>query len=121
MAMNAFVESRRRYAMGARSLGLDEHFPEFETNQMGYASLQFLKNPALAVWFFRQNVDAYPESANVYDSLGDGLLAMSDTTAAIAQFRRAVDVGTRTKDRVVEGSTKKLKALEESRGKAKGK
>jgi len=121
MAMNAFVESRRRYAMGARSLGLEERFPEFETNQMGYASLQFLKKPAMAVWFFRQNVDAYPESANVYDSLGDGLLAAGDTTAAIAQFRRAVDVGTRTKDPVVEGSTKKLKALEESRGKAKGK
>ena len=121
MAMNAFVESRRRYAMGARSIGLDERFPELETNQMGYASLQFLKKPALAIWFFRQNVDAYPESANVYDSLGDGLLAMGDTTAAIAQFRRAVDVGTRTKDPVVEGSAKKLKALEESRGKARGK
>jgi predicted alpha/beta superfamily hydrolase len=121
MAMNAFVESRRRYAVGARSLGFDERFPEMETNQFGYGALQFLKKPALAVWVFRQNVDTYPESANVYDSLGDGLLAMGDTTAAIAQFRRAVDVGTRTKDPVVETSTKKLKALEESRGKAKGK
>jgi predicted alpha/beta superfamily hydrolase len=121
MAMNAFVESRRRYAMGARSLGLDERFPESETNQFGYGALQFLKKPALAVWVFRQNVDAYPESANVYDSLGDGLLAVGDTTAAIAQFRRAVDVGTRTKDPVAEASAKKLKALEESRGKAKGK
>jgi len=121
MAMNAFVESRRRYAMGARSLGLEERFPEFETNMLGYGALQILKKPAFAVWLFRQNVDVYPESANVYDSLGDGLLAMGDTTAAIAQFRRAVDVGTRTKDPVVEGSTKKLKALEESRGKAKGK
>jgi predicted alpha/beta superfamily hydrolase len=121
MAMNAFVESRRRYAMGARSLGLDERFPEMETNQFGYGALQFLKKPAFAVWVFRQNVDAYPESANVYDSLGDGLVAMGDTTAAIAQFRRAVDLATRTKHPVLEESKRKLKALEESRGKSRGK
>jgi predicted alpha/beta superfamily hydrolase len=120
MATNAFIESRRRYAMGARSLGLDERFPEAETNQLGYAVLQHLKKPALAVWMFHQNVDAYPESANAYDSLGDGLLAMADTTGAIAQFRRAVDVATRTKHPVLEVSKNKLKALEESRGKAKG-
>ena len=111
-AMNAFIESRRRYALGARSLGLDERFPESETNQLGYGALQVLKNPALAVWVFRQNVDLYPESANVYDSLGDGLLAKGDTTAAMAQFRRAIEVATRTKHPVLEESKRKLKALE---------
>ena len=102
-------------------MGFDERYPEAETNQLGYGALQFLKKPAFAVWVFRQNVDAYPESANVYDSLGDGLLAMGDTTAAIAQFRRAVDVGGRTKWGALEESKKKLKALEESRARAKGK
>lgn len=119
-AMNAFLESRRRYALGARSLGLDERFPESETNQLGYGALQFLKNPALAVWVFRQNMELYPESANVYDSLGDGLLAMGDTTAAMTQFKRAVDVATRTRHSVRQESQRKLKALEESRAKAKG-
>jgi hypothetical protein len=119
MAMNAFVESRRRYAAGARSLGLDERFPEMETNNLGYGALQFLKNPALAVWVFRQNVDAYPESANVYDSLGDGLLAQGDTTAAIAQFRRAVEIATRTRQPLLAESQRKLKDLEANRTKAK--
>ena len=100
--------------MGARSLGLDERFPESETNQLGYGALQVLKNPALAIWVFRQNVDLYPESANVYDSLGDGLLAKGDTTAAMAQFRRAIDVATRTKHPVLQESQRKLKALEAS-------
>jgi uncharacterized protein len=118
-AMNAYLESRRRYAVGARSLGLDERFPEMETNQLGYGALQALKNAPLAVWVFRQNVEAFPESANVYDSLGDGLVAMGDTTAAITQYRRAIDVATRTKHPVLEESKKKLKALEESRAKAK--
>jgi hypothetical protein len=120
-AMNAFLESRRQYAIGARSLGLDERYPEAEMNQLGYGALQAFKNPPLAVWVFRQNAAAYPESANVYDSLGDGLLAMGDTTAAMTQFRRAIDIGTRTKHPVVEASQKKLKALEESRAKPKGK
>jgi hypothetical protein len=84
---------------------------------LGYGVLQLLKNPAFAVWVFRQNVDLYPESANTYDSLGDGLLAMGDTTAAIAQFRRAVSVATRTKHPVLEESRKKLKALEAKRPK----
>lgn len=111
-AMNEWIESKRLYAKGARSLGLDERLPEIETNQLAYTALQFLKNPSLAVWLFRQNVDLYPESAAVYDNLGDGLLAQGDTTAAIAQFRRAVDVGTRTKHPVVKASKIKLKALE---------
>jgi predicted alpha/beta superfamily hydrolase len=118
-AMNAFIESRRRYTLGARSLGLDERFPEMETNQLGYAALEFLKNPALAVWVFRQNVDLYPESANVYDSLGDGLLAKGDTTAAMAQFRRAIEVGTRTGYPALAESQRKLKALEAAQSKAK--
>jgi predicted alpha/beta superfamily hydrolase len=111
MAMNAFLESKRRYAIGARYFGLDERFPESETNQLGYGALEALKNPKLAVWVFRQNVDLYPESANAYDSLGDGLLAMGDTTAAITQFRRAIDIATRTKHPVLAESTRKLKAL----------
>ena len=116
-AMNAFIESKRRYAIGARSLGLAEKFPESETNQLGYAVLQITKHPALAVWLFRQNAELYPESANVYDSLGDGLLAMGDSAAAEVQFRRAVTVATRTKHRVLEESRKKLKALEAARKK----
>ena len=114
-AMNALIESRRRYAIGARSFGLDERLPESEMNQLGYGILQVLKNPKFAVWVFQQNADLYPESANVYDSLGDGLLAKGDTTAAMSQFRRAIDVATRTKHGVLEESKRKLKELEASR------
>ena len=120
MLMNAFVESRRRFAAGARSLGLDERFPESETNNLGYAALQYLKKPALALWLFRQNADAYPESANVYDSLGDGLLGMGDTTAAIGQLRRAIDLAKRTKQPVLSESQRKLKELEAAQAKGKG-
>ena len=110
--VRAVNESIRRYAAGARTFGMDERLPEAQLNQVGYGALQVLKKPALAIWAFRKNVDLYPESANVYDSLGDGLLAAGDTTAAKAQFRRAIDVGTRTGHPVVPESTRKLKELE---------
>lgn len=119
--VNALTTSRQLYATGARSLGLDERLPASDIDQVGHRVLQMLSNPAtkdsrasiagLAVWVFQQNVDLYPESAKVYDSMGDGLLAKGDTTAAIAQFRHAVDVGTRTRDPVLENSKKKLEAL----------
>ena len=110
--VRAINESIRQYAVGARSLGMDERLPEPQLNGLGYAALQFLKNPALAVWVFRKNVEFYPESANVYDSLGDALLAAGDTTAAKAQFRKAIAVGTPTGHPVVPESTRKLKEIE---------
>jgi predicted alpha/beta superfamily hydrolase len=118
--VNALIESRRQYAIAARSVGVDDKLPELAVNQLGYNVLGF-KKPGLAIWVFRQNVNDYPESANVYDSLGDGLIAAGDTTAAIAQFRRAVDVATRTGHPVLEESRKKLNALEASRAKPKAK
>ena len=110
--VRALNESIKQYAAGARTFGMDERLPEAQLNQLGYAVLQILKNAPLAVWVFRKNVDMYPQSANVYDSLGDGLLAAGDTTAAKAQFRKAIDVGTPKSDPVVPESTRKLRALE---------
>lgn len=119
--VNALTESRQLYGAGARTFGMDERLPEMEVNGLGYGALQILHNPALAIWVFRQNVKDFPESANAYDSLGDGMLAAGDTTAAMAQYRRAIDIGTRTRHAVVDESRRKLKALEDSRSKSKGK
>lgn len=112
--VNALMESRLRYAVGARSFGLDERVPESEFNNLGYAVLAELRNPALAIWVFQRNVDLYPESASAYASLGDGLLAIGDTLGAMAQFRRAIDVAIR-KDPVLDGTRKKLSLLEAGR------
>lgn len=117
--VNALTESRKQYAAGARSFGIDERLPESPVNQLGYAALQFLHNAPLAVWIFRQNVRDYPESANTYDSLGDGLVAAGDTIGAMAQYRKAIDIGSRALDRVALASMEKLKALVDSRKKGR--
>jgi len=47
-------------------------------------------------------------------------VAAGDTAEAMAQYRKAVDVGNRTNHPIVAESTKKLKALEDAK-KGKGK
>ena len=90
--MNAYLTTRDAYAAGARSLGMEASLPESRVRSLGYATLQIIKSPRLALWLFQQNVANYPTSPNVYDSLGDGLLAIGDTAAARAAFTQALDV-----------------------------
>lgn len=112
--MRMLAETDREYARGARALGLPEAVPEQVLNQVGYYALQFMKKPAFAAALFRRNVERYPGSPNVYDSLADALIATGDSTAARAELRRAVDLATRTRHSVLEESTRKLKALEQA-------
>jgi hypothetical protein len=115
-------ESEAMYERGARSLGLPEHFPEGQLNSFAYYILQGMKMPNVAAWIFRENVRNYPESANVYDSLGDALLAAGDSTGARTQFRMARDVAVRHGETVAAETQKKLDALEHAAvqaGKAK--
>jgi predicted alpha/beta superfamily hydrolase len=112
--VRAVVESEAAYARGARTLGLPERLPEPVLNQLGYGVLQALKKPDLAIWAFRRNVALYPESANVYDSLADALIAKGDTTAARTELRRAVDLATRTAHPVLAESRRKLQQLEQA-------
>ena len=110
--VNAFTETEQSYARGARSLGLPEKLPETVVNNFGYTVLQGLKMPNVAVWVMQRNVAAYPDSPNVYDSLGDALLAKGDTSNAKTQFRRAKDVAVRVGQTPAAETIKKLEALE---------
>jgi predicted alpha/beta superfamily hydrolase len=61
-------------------------------NQLGYAALR-TKQVADAVALFRLNVANYPESANVYDSLGEGLEASGQLRVALENYEEAVKRG----------------------------
>jgi hypothetical protein len=110
--VKALTETEETYVRGARSLGLPDRFPETQMNSWGYGLLQFFKMPKVAVWVFRKNVANYPDSPNVYDSLGDGLLAEGDSAGARAQFRTARDVAVRAGEPASKETLKKLDALE---------
>lgn len=51
-----------------------------------------------AIAAFRYNVELYPDSANVYDSLGDGLVAADLLEEALASYSKAVENATKIGD-----------------------
>lgn len=66
-------------------------FPEAEMNAYGYQLLQEGRGKD-AIIVFQMNVDAYPQSANVYDSLSDAYLADGNTADALRYAEKALQV-----------------------------
>ena len=64
---------------------------EPEVNDLAY-NLMNMK-PAMARAMFELNIRNYPESANVYDSMGDFYLDQGDTLQAVDQFKKALELG----------------------------
>jgi predicted alpha/beta superfamily hydrolase len=71
--------------------------PEAIINALGYAELARQRVPA-ALEYLQWNVDRYPQSANVHDSLGEALEQAGQLLPALAAFEKAVTLGETTKD-----------------------
>ena len=75
-------------------------------NYMGY---NLLNNPAKlndAIAMFKLNVENYPKSDNVYDSLGDAYAKKGDRDAAITCYQRSLVINPKNSE-----SQKKLDSL----------
>jgi predicted alpha/beta superfamily hydrolase len=68
--------------------------PEGKINELGYAFMT--PNPGHAYAMFKLNIENYPDSPNVYDSMGDYYISVLDTTNAIKHFSKAVELGNTT-------------------------
>ncbi len=66
-------------------------FDENEFNLLGYRLLGEERYPE-AIAVFELNVEAYPESWNVYDSLGEACMLSGDSERAIELYRRSVAI-----------------------------
>jgi len=89
--------------------GLEAHYRELSArygyeipaeramNNLGYQLLAD-KKVAEAIVVFKRNVELYPVSANVYDSLADGYEADSKLDLATKNAQKAVEVGTKIDD-----------------------
>ena len=62
---------------------------EREINYLGYTLLSEGKTDA-AIVIFRLNTELFPESWNVWDSLGEGLMRKGDKAGAIANYEKSV-------------------------------
>jgi tetratricopeptide (TPR) repeat protein len=66
--------------------------PESLVNQLGY-QLMGQKKLDEAIRAFQRNVELYPDSANVYDSLGEGYENAGKLDVAIQNIEKAIAQG----------------------------
>lgn len=81
---------------------------EGEVNSAGYQLLQSGK-VAEAIEMFKINVEAFPKSGNVYDSLGEAYLKNGNKELAIANYKKSValDPGNEAGKKILEEISKK--------------
>lgn len=86
----------------------DEYnFKESQLNILGYQLLQVGKTKE-AVEIFKLNVEQYPDSYNVYDSLGEGCMMNGDNKLAIAYYKKSLKLNPNN-----ENAKKMLEQLEQ--------
>jgi tetratricopeptide (TPR) repeat protein len=64
---------------------------EAEVNRLGYSLMEEGK-PEAAIQVFTMNVNAYPHSANVYDSLGEAYARHGEKQLAIQNYRKSLEL-----------------------------
>jgi hypothetical protein len=96
--------------LGGGLAGIEQHYkelssrfgypipvPETTLNNLGYQLLGSNKKDE-AITVFERNVELYPQSANVYDSLGEALEGAGKFDAASQNFHKAIELGTKNSD-----------------------
>ena len=78
---------------------------ENDMNNLGYEFMEHGHLPQ-ALITFELNTRLYPQSDNVYNSYGDALLESGDKAAAIAMYRKSLEINPKNED-----SIKALKAI----------
>lgn len=74
-----------------RDEGGDIYFEETSINALGYQLLNSSRI-ADAIEVFRLNVESFPHSSNVYDSLGEAYMKEGDSENAIANYERSLEL-----------------------------
>jgi tetratricopeptide (TPR) repeat protein len=108
-AARLFPEFRKKFP---------DAFNEAAVNRVGY-QLVSVRRVREAIAVLKLNVDAYPRSANVYDSLAEAYVNSGDKEQAIAYYKKAIEAipGDPRPDKeflegLKKGAEQKLKELE---------
>jgi tetratricopeptide (TPR) repeat protein len=76
------------------------NFDENELNSLGYRLLNAKKFKD-AIRILQLNVEAYPQSSNVYDSLGEAYMDDGNKPLAIANYQKSVELNPKNRNAVV--------------------
>jgi len=67
------------------------NFKESQLNMLGYQLLQAGKNKE-AIEILKLNIEAFPQSANVYDSMGEACMVNGDNALAIENYKKSLEL-----------------------------
>jgi len=73
------------------------NFDESELNNLGYRYIRKNKFKE-AIRIFQMNVEAYPRSANTYDSLAEGYMDDGENTLAIANYQKSLQLNPKNRN-----------------------
>lgn len=102
----------RHYASLTADLGYPVAASENQINRLGYGALG-IGEIEKALSFFQANVERFPKSANVYDSLGEAYEASGDLERARDLYRQAVDLAEQDDGAALDAFREHLAAIEE--------
>jgi CubicO group peptidase (beta-lactamase class C family) len=86
-AADAIADYRER----SKGRAAGEVLDEVMMNRLGY-NLLALKKVKDAIEVFKLNVELYPQSSNVYDSLGEAYMADGDKEPAIKNYQKSLEL-----------------------------
>ena len=88
---NGFDKASQIYADIKKSTS-DFVLNEGEVNSWGYELIRAYGKIKEAIEIFKLNVELYPESSNVYDSLGEAYMMNGDKELAIENYQKSVEL-----------------------------
>lgn len=114
IAMNGLNGIQELLDNRLQKYGIKTKLNEAVVNVIGYQLLQ-ADEIDKAIEIFEYNVDKFPNSSNVYDSLGDGYDAKGKKKKALKNYRIAVELGTIENSPNLEAYKNNLERLENSK------
>ena len=93
-------EAARRYHDLKTAAPATYNFDEDQLNALGYRLTQ-AKEYSKAIRIFQLNVEAYPQSSNVYDSLGEAYMDSGNKTQAIVNYQNSLALNPKNGNAVV--------------------
>ncbi len=113
IAMEGIDAINNHYQNRSKKYGFTTQIPEATLNLVGYQLLQAGENKK-AIDVFKYNVELYPNSANVYDSLGDAFKAQGLKKKALKSYKKAVSIAENKNDPNLAVFRKNLEQLKTS-------
>jgi tetratricopeptide (TPR) repeat protein len=107
IASSGMASAEQQYRELKTGASAAYNFDEAELNSLGYQLLRAKKFDD-AIRIFQLNVEAYPQSSNVYDSLGEGYMNAGNQAQAIANYEKSVQMNPKNQNGVT--MLKKLRA-----------